>query len=83
MALAAAVRALAKMIEPPAVQIDRQVVLLNQILEAAVNFSTEKLLVKFEDGKLTVDQIKTAVAKAGYEAVTTGSPRKWPSPSAA
>jgi Cu+-exporting ATPase len=48
---------------------ERAVKKLPGVEEAAVNFSTEKLLVKFEDGKLTIDQIKTAVAKAGYEAV--------------
>jgi P-type Cu+ transporter len=51
---------------------ERAVKKLPGVAEAAVNFSTEKLLVKFEDGKLTIDQIKTAVAKAGYEAVDDG-----------
>jgi Cu+-exporting ATPase len=37
--------------------------------EAAVNFATEKLLVKFEDGRLGIEEIKAAVAKAGYEAI--------------
>jgi P-type Cu+ transporter len=48
---------------------ERAVKKLPGVEEAAVNFSTEKLLVRFEDGKLSIDQIKTAVAKAGYEAV--------------
>ena len=48
---------------------ERAVKKLPGVEEAAVNFTTEKLLVKFEDGRLTIDQIKTAVAKAGYEAV--------------
>jgi Cu+-exporting ATPase len=48
---------------------ERAVKKLPGVAEAAVNFSTEKLLVKFEDGKLTIDEIKSAVAKAGYEAV--------------
>ena len=48
---------------------ERAVKKLPGVEEAAVNFTTEKLLVKFENGKLTIDQIKTAVAKAGYEAV--------------
>ena len=48
---------------------ERAVKKLPGVEEAAVNFSTEKLLVKFEDGELRVDDIKAAVAKAGYEAV--------------
>jgi Cu+-exporting ATPase len=48
---------------------ERAVKKLPGVEEAAVNFSTEKLLVKFDKGKLTIDQIKTAGAKAGYEAV--------------
>jgi P-type Cu+ transporter len=48
---------------------ERAVKKLPGVEEAAVNFSTEKLLVKFEDGALRLDDIKAAVAKAGYEAV--------------
>jgi P-type Cu+ transporter len=48
---------------------ERAVKKLPGVEEAAVNFTTEKLLVKFEEGRLTVDQIKSAVSKAGYEAV--------------
>jgi Cu+-exporting ATPase len=48
---------------------ERAVKKLPGVEEAAVNFATEKLLVKFEDGKLTIEEIKAAVAKAGYEAV--------------
>jgi Cu+-exporting ATPase len=48
---------------------ERAVKKLAGVKEAAVNFATEKLLVKFEDGKLTIEEIKAAVAKAGYEAV--------------
>jgi P-type Cu+ transporter len=48
---------------------ERAVKKLPGVEEAAVNFTTEKLLVKFENGRLTTDQIKAAVAKAGYEAV--------------
>jgi P-type Cu+ transporter len=48
---------------------ERAVKKLAGVEEAAVNFATEKLLVKFEDGKLTIEEIKAAVAKAGYEAV--------------
>jgi len=48
---------------------ERAVKKLPGVAEAAVNFSTEKLLVKFEEGALSVEQIKAAVAKAGYEAV--------------
>jgi Cu+-exporting ATPase len=48
---------------------ERAVKKLPGVEEAAVNFTTEKLTVKFEDGKLGVDEIAAAVAKAGYEAV--------------
>jgi P-type Cu+ transporter len=48
---------------------ERAVKKLAGVEEAAVNFATEKLLVKFEDGKLTIEEIKAAVARAGYEAV--------------
>ena len=48
---------------------ERAVKKLPGIEEAAVNFATEKLLVKFEDEKLGLDEIKAAVSKAGYEAV--------------
>ena len=48
---------------------ERAVKKLSGVEEAAVNFATEKLLVKFEDGRLTIEEIKAAVAKAGYEAV--------------
>ena len=48
---------------------ERAVKKLPGIAEASVNFATEKLSVKFEDGELSIDTIKAAVAKAGYEAV--------------
>lgn len=48
---------------------ERAVKKLPGVEEAAVNFTTEKLLVKFEDEKLGLDEIKAAVGKAGYEAV--------------
>ncbi len=48
---------------------ERAVRKLPGVAEAAVNFTTEKLLVKFEDGVLHIDDIKAAVAKAGYEAL--------------
>jgi Cu+-exporting ATPase len=48
---------------------ERAVKKLPGIEEASVNFSTEKLSVRFEEGKLTIAEIKAAVAKAGYEAL--------------
>jgi Cu+-exporting ATPase len=48
---------------------ERAVKKLAGVETAAVNYATEKLLVKFEDGKLSIEEIKAAVAKAGYEAV--------------
>jgi Cu+-exporting ATPase len=55
---------------------ERAVRKLPGIEEAAVNFATEKLLVKFEDGRLGLDEIKAAVAKAGYEAVEDQAKRE-------
>ncbi|MEI6875211.1 MAG: heavy metal translocating P-type ATPase, partial [Spirochaetota bacterium] len=48
---------------------ERAVKKLPGVSEAAVNFSTEKLLVRFEEAELSIEQIKAAVAKAGYEAL--------------
>lgn len=48
---------------------ERVVKKLASVAEAPVNFSTEKLHIKFEDGALSIDEIKTAVAKACYEAL--------------
>ncbi|HEX3020928.1 MAG TPA: heavy metal translocating P-type ATPase [Lachnospiraceae bacterium] len=36
------------------------------IQNASVNFATEKLLVEYDDGKISMDNIKQAVEKAGY-----------------
>jgi Cu+-exporting ATPase len=48
---------------------ERAVKRLPGVTEAAVNFATEKLLVRYDEGALSLDAIKEAVAKAGYEAV--------------
>ncbi len=48
---------------------ERAVKKLPGISEASVNFSTEKLQVSFEEGVVTIEAIKAAVAKAGYEAL--------------
>ena len=48
---------------------ERAVKKLAGVEEASVNFATEKLRVRFEGDSLSIDQIKAAVAKAGYEAV--------------
>jgi len=48
---------------------ERAVQKLPGIAEAGVNFATEKMTVRFEDGKLALEDIKSAVARAGYEAV--------------
>jgi Cu+-exporting ATPase len=48
---------------------ERAVKKLPGIGDASVNFSTEKLSVTFDEASLGVDEIKAAVAKAGYEAV--------------
>jgi len=48
---------------------ERAVKKLSGVSEASVNFATEKLMVKFEDGARGLDAIKAAISKAGYEAV--------------
>jgi Cu+-exporting ATPase len=48
---------------------ERAVKKLTGIEAASVNFSTEKLSVTFDETSLRLDEIKSAVAKAGYEAV--------------
>ena len=52
---------------------ERAVKKLPGVKEASVNFATEKLLVEYEDETLALDDIKAAVAKAGYEAVAVES----------
>ncbi|HUX41639.1 MAG TPA: heavy metal translocating P-type ATPase [Rectinemataceae bacterium] len=48
---------------------ERAVRKLPGIAEASVNFATERLSVSFDEGNVTIETIKEAVAKAGYEAV--------------
>ncbi len=48
---------------------ERAVKKLDGVVEANVNFATEKMVVQYEDSKLDIDKIKEAVRKAGYEAV--------------
>lgn len=55
---------------------ERAVKKLSGIIEASVNFSTEKLAVKFDQSALSIDDIKAAVAKAGYEAVDDRSEKQ-------
>ena len=47
---------------------ERAVKKLDGVVEANVNFATEKLNVSFDESKVTVQSIKDAVAKAGYQA---------------
>jgi Cu+-exporting ATPase len=39
------------------------------VIEAGVNFATKEALVKYDEDKVTVDKIKAAVRRGGYEAV--------------
>ena len=48
---------------------ERSVRKLRGVDEATVNFATEKLLVRFQHGTLTTEEIKAAVVGAGYDAV--------------
>ncbi|MFZ5989317.1 MAG: heavy metal translocating P-type ATPase [Bacillota bacterium] len=47
---------------------ERSVKKLDGVTEASVNFATEKMAVEFDESKLTLDNIKEAISKAGYEA---------------
>jgi P-type Cu+ transporter len=48
---------------------ERAVKKLAGVTEASVNFSTEKLNITYDEATVTLDVIKEAVAKAGYEAL--------------
>lgn len=48
---------------------ERAVKKLDGVLEANVNFATEKLNISYDETKVTVENIKAAIAKAGYEAL--------------
>ncbi len=48
---------------------ERAVKKLSGIADASVNFATEKMIVQFDEGSVTLDSIKAAVKKAGYEAL--------------
>ena len=43
---------------------------LDGVMEANVNFATEKLNVKFDETKVSVENIQAAIEKAGYKALT-------------
>lgn len=47
---------------------ERSVQKLDGIAEVSVNLATEKMNVVYDDTKVSLEQIKAAVAKAGYEA---------------
>ncbi len=42
---------------------------LEGVVSSSVNISTEKLLIEFDEQKVSVDNIKDAITKAGYEAI--------------
>jgi len=43
---------------------------LEGVEEASVNLATEKLLIKYDENKLSVETIQAAIEKAGYKALT-------------
>ncbi|HOX16941.1 MAG TPA: copper ion binding protein, partial [Spirochaetales bacterium] len=55
---------------------ERAVRKLGGVAEASVNYATERLTVSFDDAATGVDDIKAAVAKAGYEAVDDRSEKE-------
>jgi Cu+-exporting ATPase len=46
---------------------------LDGVIEANVNFATEKLNISFDDSKVTLDQIQEKIDKAGYKALIPSS----------
>lgn len=42
---------------------------LDGVMEAGVNFATKEAVVKYDEDKVTLDKIKAAVKRGGYEAV--------------
>lgn len=48
---------------------ERAVKKLDGVLEANVNFATEKMVLEYDEVKIELDDIKTAIKKAGYEAI--------------
>jgi len=47
---------------------ERAVKKLDGVMEVNVNFATEKMSVQYDESKVTIQNIKEAVSKAGYEA---------------
>ena len=47
---------------------ERAVKKLDGVIEANVNFATEKMVVQYDESKIDIDKIKEAIRKAGYEA---------------
>jgi len=54
---------------------ERAVRKVQGVSEASVNFASETINVTFDDGTASIDTIKAAVKKAGYEAVERASTR--------
>jgi Cu+-exporting ATPase len=46
---------------------------LDGVIEANVNFATEKLKISFDETKVSIPDIRAAIEKAGYRAVTESS----------
>ncbi len=47
---------------------ERAVQKLDGVNEANVNFATEKMIITFDEEKVSLSDVKEAVKKAGYEA---------------
>lgn len=48
--------------------VERSTKKLDGVAESSVNFATEKLLIKYDENKVTMDRIISAIEKAGYGA---------------
>ena len=46
---------------------------LDGVIEANVNFATEKLTINYDEAKISVPDIQIAVEKAGYKALVESS----------
>lgn len=50
--------------------VERATKKLSGVTESSVNYATEKLNIDFEEAKVSVEDIQSAVEKAGYKAIT-------------
>ena len=55
---------------------ERSVEKLDGVAKVNVNLATEMMVVQYEESKLTIENIKEAIAKAGYKAIAINNTKK-------